>query len=56
MRWVENTDDDIPKGIAIGYPENSNTFYILQFREVLEVDDYNEVVVATEWKTVKEAK
>ncbi|MEE9238677.1 MAG: hypothetical protein V3U58_03865 [Thermodesulfobacteriota bacterium] len=54
MRWVKSRENaDTPQGIIVGWPENGNNHYILQFRDVVEIDQYGDVVTATEWKTVE---
>ena len=54
MRWVkpERMHEDTPKAVVVGYPECGNDYYVLQFREVIEVNEYGEAVTATEWQTV----
>ena len=56
MRWVQSRDNnDTPKGVVVGWPESGNDHYILQFRDVVEVNECGDVVLATEWKTVEAA-
>ena len=55
MRWAkpDRNDEDTPKGVVIGWPENGHDYMVLQFREVIEFDEYGEVKTATNWQTVR---
>lgn len=55
MRWIKpsDKDEDTPRALVKGWYDHVN-YYVLQFRDVVEVDEYGEVVIATEWQTVKE--
>lgn len=58
MRWVKlkiGKEEDVPKALIKGWYDH-NEYYVLQFREIVKVDEDGEVITATEWQTVKEEK
>ena len=55
MRWVkyeEPAHDNTPTGAVLGWHGERN-YFVLQFREVLEFDEWGDIKTASEWKTVE---
>ena len=45
-------DEDTPKGVVKGCPENGDGYYVLQYRQIIGIDR-DGFPIATEWETVR---